>query len=311
MKGQPLFRRHPSNPILIAETWPYTVNAVFNPAAVLTRDGETLLLVRVEDRSGLSHFTLARSPDGIGDWVVDSRPTLEPDVSIAEESWGIEDPRITRIDDSYLIVYTGLSRHGPLIRLARTYDFEQFERIGTITPPEDKDGALFPGKFDGRYALLHRPVSSWAGGGAHIWISYSRDLVHWGEPKVLIESRGGGHWDQVKVGVGPPPLLTEHGWLVLFHGVKSTAAGSLYRVGLALLDLENPQVVLARSDEWVFGPEAPYERVGDVSGVVFPTGWVQAAGGVARVYYGATDSCVGVAQVDIQALIDFVRTHSL
>jgi predicted GH43/DUF377 family glycosyl hydrolase len=289
--------------------WPYTVNAVFNPAAAIGPAGETVLLTRVEDRSGISHLTVARSDDGLTNWAVDPGPTLIPEGP--HERLGIEDPRITTIDDSHVVAYTGLSQQGPVVRLARTPDFVSFERIGTVCPPEDKDAALFPEKIGGRFAMLHRPVSVWAGGAAHIWISFSPDMVHWGDPKVVLQSREAGYWDHEKVGAGTPPLKTPEGWLFMFHGVKSTAAGLLYRAGLALLDLDDPTVVLARTDEWVFGPEAVYERTGDVPSVVFPTGWVAPGDGTVRMYYGAADTTVAVAFSDIDALVAFTRSHDV
>jgi predicted GH43/DUF377 family glycosyl hydrolase len=306
-----LFSRHPDNPILTPEDWPYTVNAVFNPGATIGPDGETVLLVRVEDRSGLSHFTVARSLDGFTGWRVDSSPTLERSATRYEDAGGIEDPRITKIEADYLIAYTGLSAGGPLVCLASTRDFRAFQRRAIVSTPEDKDAALFPQTFDSRHAILHRPVSPYARGEAHIWISFSPDLRHWGDHQVLIESRRAGQWDREKIGVGPPPLETREGWLVLFHGVKVTAAGSLYRAGLALLDLENPTRVLARSDEWVFGPEATYERTGDVPGVVFPTGWIADGEGGVRMYYGAADTCVAVASARIDDLVSFVYSHGI
>jgi predicted GH43/DUF377 family glycosyl hydrolase len=306
-----LFTRHHQNPILTSQNWPYTVNAVFNPGATIGPDGETVLLVRVEDRSGLSHFTVARSHDGFTEWRIDPRPTLERRASSYEERFGIEDPRITKIGEEYLIAYTGVSFGGPLVCLASTRDFHAFEGKAIVSTPEDKDAALLPQTFDGRYALLHRPVSPYAHGEAHIWISFSPDLRHWGDHQMVIESRRMGQWDREKVGVGPPPLRTKEGWLVLFHGVKATAAGSLYRAGLALLDLDHPATVLARSDEWVFGPEAVYERTGDVPGVVFPTGWIADDDGNVRMYYGAADTCVAVASARIDDLVGFAYSHSV
>ncbi len=306
-----LFQRHVANPILTAADWPYTVNAVFNPGAAIGPDGETVLLVRVEDRSGVSHFGLARSLDGYTRWVVDSRPVLEPDRTGHEETWGVEDPRITRVGDRYLIAYTGFSSGGPLVALAETVDFTEFERLGAVMVPEDKDAALFPVRFHGRWAMIHRPVISPAHRMAgHIWLSYSPDLRHWGDHCVVIPSRAGSHWDAGKVGIGPPPLPTVEGWLVLFHGVKITAAGEVYRVGTALLDRDDPRRVLARSDEWVFGPRAEYERSGDVPDVVFPTGWIlEDDGDTLRVYYGAADTVVAVATTKVSALLSHLASH--
>lgn len=309
MRSSELFQRYQGNPILSASDWPYTVNAVFNPG--VTRVGsETLLLVRVEDRSGISHLCVARSRDGLEGWTIDADRRLLPDLGSEPERFGIEDARITRCGDEYMIVYTGYSNAGPLVCLASTRDFESFERRGTLMPPEDKDAALFPCTFDGRWALIHRPVATQPKHTAHIWLSWSPDLRHWGDHTILVPAREGGWWDAHKVGLCPPPLLTERGWLLLYHGVRITAAGSIYRLGLTLLDTEHPERVLARSNEWIFGPDASYERSGDVSDVVFPCGWVlDDDGDTLRIYYGAADTSVCVATASLAALLTWLERH--
>ena len=304
-----LFHRHARNPLLSAADWPYTVNAVFNPG-VARFDSETLLLVRVEDRTGLSHFCVARSADGIGNWQIDLDRRLLPELDTEVERFGIEDPRITFIDDEYMIVYTGYSSAGPLVCLASTKDFRSFERQGALMPPEDKDAALFPRRFGGRYALIHRPVSTLPRHAGHIWISWSPDLRHWGDHSILLPAREGGWWDANKVGLCGPPLLTDGGWLVLYHGVRVTAAGAIYRLGFALLDAEHPQQVLARSSEWVFGPDAPYERAGDVSDVVFPCGWtLDDDGDLLRIYYGAADTSICLATASLREVLGWLDRH--
>jgi len=305
-----LFERYAGNPVLTAGDWPYTVNAVFNPG-VTRLNAETLLVVRVEDRTGLSHLCIARSGDGLEGWTIDADHRLLPEVDSETERYGIEDPRVTLCGDEYMVVYTGYSSHGPLVRLASTCDFKTFERRGTLMPPEDKDAALFPHTFDGRFALIHRPVAVAPRQMAHIWLSWSPDLHFWGDHTVLIPAREGGWWDANKVGLGPPPLETERGWLLLYHGVRVTAAGALYRLGLALLDLEHPERVLARSSEWVFGPQASYELAGDVPAVVFPCGWTLGDDGdTIRIYYGASDTSICVATASLAALLDWLERHS-
>lgn len=305
-----LFHRDPGNPVLTAADWPSAVNSVFNPGAT-TFEGETLLLVRVEDRRGVSHLGVARSAEGHGNWLVEPERALLPELHSEAERFGIEDPRITKSGDDYLIVYTGFSTGGPVIRLAVTRDFRSYERRGTIMPPEDKDGALFPEPIGGRYALIHRPVSATPLARGDIWLSWSPDLRHWGDPTPLLRARSGAYWDSAKVGLGPPPLLTDRGWLICFHGTHDTAAGSIYRAGLALLDRDDPSRLLARSDEWLFGPEAPYERTGDVSQVVFPTGWVVGDDGdTVRIYYGAADTSVCVATASVAELLDWLDAHA-
>jgi predicted GH43/DUF377 family glycosyl hydrolase len=173
-------------------------------------------------------------------------------------------------------------------------------------PPEDKDAALFPRRFDGRWAMIHRP--SPLRGGAHMWISYSPDLRHWGDHQLLLEARAGAWWDANKIGLGPPPLETAEGWLVLYHGVHATSDGPIYRAGLALLDLEDPTRVLRRTDEWVFGPSAPYELTGDVGRVVFPCGWtLDEAADTLFLYYGGADTVIGVATAQLTDVLACVR----
>jgi predicted GH43/DUF377 family glycosyl hydrolase len=306
-KFSELFHRYDRNPILTANQWPYPVNSVFNAGAAKV-DGDTLLLVRAEDRKGFSHLTVARSRDGFGGWVIDREPTFPPSPEThPEEMYGIEDPRLTWLEERkcWAVTYTAFSDAGPLVSLAYTEDFKTFHRLGPVMPPEDKDAALFPVRFNDRWAMLHRPVATLATTGAHIWISFSPDLKHWGDHRVLLPARRGGWWDARKIGLSPPPLETPEGWLILYHGVRTTAAGCLYRLGLALLDRNDPTRVLRRSSQWVFGPREVYELEGDVPGVVFPCGWVVEDDEV-RLYYGAADSSIALATASLKDLLQVV-----
>ena len=308
MNGLELFNRYPANPILQAKDWPYAVHSVFNAAAVAA-NGETILLVRVEDFRGLSHLTVARSTDGITGWQIDPKPSFTPQPQEwPEEIWGIEDPRLTWLEErnEWAIAYTAYSTAGPLVSLATTKDFKEFTRLGAVMPPEDKDSALFPVRFGGRWAMIHRPVSTgFLKYGAHIWLSFSPDLKHWGDHCQIISARDGGWWDANKIGLSTPPLKTDQGWLILYHGVRGTASGSIYRLGLALLDINDPTKLTHRADPWIFGPEAPYEREGDVDDVVFPCGWVL-DGDTIRMYYGAADFSLALATASLSGLLDFV-----
>lgn len=303
-----LFCRHPSNPILTAEGWPYPVNSVFNPGATLLADGTTLLLCRVEDRRGHSHFTVARSDNGADSWRIEPRPTLLADPEhFPEEVGGIEDPRITYLAElkKHAVVYTAFSRDGPGVALALTEDFRSFERYGVIMSPEDKDAALLPYRIDGQWVLIHRPVSA---PRAHMWVSFSPDLRHWGEHKLMLEARHGAWWDANKIGLSPPPIETRQGWLVIYHGVRQTAAGAIYRLGLALFDLRSPERCLKRSDEWFFGPQEIYEQRGDVDNVVFPCGFTIAADGdTLHLYYGAADTSIGLATGSVCAMLSWLE----
>jgi predicted GH43/DUF377 family glycosyl hydrolase len=314
MKGNQhaeLLHRHADNPILSAADWPYAVNSVFNCGAVRLKDGTTLLLCRVEERSGHSHLTAARSANGVDGWVIDPVPTLAPDVAhYPEELWGVEDPRITYVPemDKYAVVYTAYSRSGPGVSLALSSDFRTFERYGTIMPPEDKDAALFPRRFGQSWALLHRPVGPF---GAHIWVSYSPDLRHWGSHKMILQARRGAWWDAQRIGLAAPPIETEHGWLLFYHGVRATPAGVLYRLGLALFDLRTPEHCVQRGRDWIFGPEQAYERFGDVGNVVFPCGYtLEPDGDTLHLYYGAADSCIALATASVHELLAWLAHNT-
>jgi predicted GH43/DUF377 family glycosyl hydrolase len=289
-----LLRRHTDNPILTAADWPYPIHSVFNAGATLLKDGTTLLLCRVEDRRGHSHLCAARSAD----------------VNRPEELWGIEDPRITYVAEikKYAIAYTAFGKGGPGVSLALTEDFIHFERCGLVMQPDDKDAALLPRRIDGMFALVHRPI---ADSGAHVWISYSPDLRSWGGHRMMLQARRGAWWDANKVGLSPPLIETERGWLMLYHGVRITAAGCLYRLGAALFDLEQPTQLLMRGDEWIFGPEAPYERHGDVANVTFPCGYTIANDGdTLNLYYGAADTCIALATGSIREILNWLERHN-
>ena len=305
-----LLRRHKLNPLLTAADWPYPVNTVFNPAATFLSDGSTLLLCRVEDRRGHSHLCAARSVNGVDGWKIDPQPTLPADPEkYPEELWGIEDPRITWLEElnKFAVVYTAYSQNGPGVSLAFTEDFRTFERFGEILSPEDKDAALLPCKIGDYWALIHRPVS---GHKANIWISYSSDLRHWGSHRIMLEARLGSWWDANKIGLSTPPVRTPRGWLIVYHGVKMSAAGCMYRLGLALFDLHTPEKCIHRGDEWVFSPEESYERHGDVGNVVFPCGYTIAPDGdTISLYYGAADSSIGLATGSINAMLDWLELH--
>jgi beta-1,2-mannobiose phosphorylase / 1,2-beta-oligomannan phosphorylase len=306
-----LFHRHPSNPILSRADWPYPINTVFNPGVTRLADGATLLLCRVEDLRGHSHLCAARSRNGVDDWQIDAKPTLLPEpTQYPEEVFGIEDPRITYVPEhaAYYVVYTAFSRYGPGVSLARTKDFHAFERLGAIMPPEDKDAALLPHRIGGQWALIHRPIGP---SGAHIWISYSPDLEYWGHHHLMLEARQGAWWDANKIGLSGPMIETPEGWLMIYHGVRPTASGALYRLGLALFDLDQPGRCLLRGDEWVFAPETEYERTGDVNNVVFPCGHTLGDDGdTLSIYYGAADSSIALAKASVRALLRWLHEHS-
>lgn len=310
MNPEQLCRRHASNPVLTAADFPYPVHSVFNPAATVLPDGRTLLLCRVEDHKGFSHLGKAISEDGVSNWIVSNEPALEcaPELFV-EELYGIEDARIAYLEDEgrYAITYTAYGELGAGVSMALTSDFENFERLGLILQPHDKDAALFPRKINGEYAMIHRPI---APDGAHIWISFSKDLRSWARPTLVMRARRGGWWDAGRIGLAGPPIEVEEGWLMMYHGVRVTVSGALYRVGLALLDKDDPTRALLRSAEWIMGPREPYELVGDVPNVVFPCGTVlEEDGDTLRIYYGAADEVVCLAMASLREMLDWLKEN--
>lgn len=292
--------RYSGNPIIEKKDIPGSCNTVFNAAAV-KHEGEYILLLRVEGLEGKSSFYLARSRDGYS-FKVEKEPVMRPSdeepFSIYEKR-GIEDPRITKIDGVYYIIYTAFSSHGPRLALAKTDDFVKFERIALVSQPENKDGALFPGRVGGKYVRFDRPSTSY---GSDIWISYSEDLIHWGDSKSVMTTRP-GFWDMKKIGAGGPPIETEKGWLLVYHGVKGASSGNIYRLGCAMFALDDPSRLIGRCLVPILSPEEYYERVGDVSNVVFSCGAVL-SGEDLLIYYGACDTSICVASCKFDELIE-------
>ncbi len=306
MASEP-FKRHSDRPLICVCDLPCPANAVLNPGVAQVGD-ETVLLLRIEDRQGISHIRVARSANGVDGWRIAGAPLLQPDLPQHPfEEWGCEDPRVTPIGPSeWVIAYTAYSRYGPAVALAVTRDFETAHRLGVVLSPSNKDAALFPQPFERNRLLLHRPVT---GGQEHVWYACSdHDLDHWSHPGILLPERGGPWWDGLRIGVGAPPLLTEEGWLLIYHGVKDMAGHPVYRLGLALLDREDPRKVLARASEWVFGPEAEFERHGLVPNVVYTCGALL-RGDEVWMYYGAADTAIGLATARTSDLLAFVQRH--
>jgi len=297
-----LFERSEKNPLISRRDLPYQANAVFNAGAADLGD-EVVLLLRVESTSGRSHLTVARSRDGVTGWKVGDRALLHPAQGFPHETFGCEDCRITWMEDlkAWGLAYTAFSEYGPGVALALTRDFKTVERIGLAFPPDDKDAALFPRRFGGLYAMLHRP----AVGGGSVWVGYSPDLVYWGKSQVVVPARGGPWWDGVRVGAGLPPIQTEAGWLVIYHGVKEVARQPIYRFGAALLDLKEPHRMTARGRRWMLAPREPYEQTGDAPNVAFPSGGF-VRGDELWVYYGAADSCICLAKARLSDILEVV-----
>jgi len=300
--GLDLVRRWERNPIITPADIPFPCNTVFNAGAAKFGE-EYILLLRVEDLEGRSVFALARGRNG-HDFKVADDPVMTPAAEgefAAYEHGGIEDPRITPADGAYYIMYTAASDFGPRLALAKTDDFVNFRRIALISEPDNKDGALFPRKIGGRYARLDRPK---VGDSGNIWISYSDDLIHWGRSDIVMPVRGDS-WDSWRVGASAPPIETRFGWLEIYHGAKATSHGPIYRLGAAMLDLENPSNVLCRSSIPILTPREYYERIGDIPNVVFSSGAIMEADEEIKIYYGAADTCICLGTCRLEEIMQF------
>jgi predicted GH43/DUF377 family glycosyl hydrolase len=301
MKDQ-IVTRYKKNPILTKEDVPYSVATVHN-AGVIKYNDKYIMLFRSHLHNGRSIIGIAQSKDGY-DFKVGAEPFLTPssDSVFGEyEEYGVEDVRISQIDNDFILTYSAYSRHGVRIGLARTKDFVAVERISLITQSDLRNVVIFPEKINGQYVRLDRPhseISKWS-----IWISYSPDLVHWGNSKVIIKPET-YHWDEMKIGPGATPIKTEKGWLNIYHGVFETMSGVVYRLGVALHDLNDPSIVIGVSDQWILQPEDPWEITGYVPNVVFTCGAVPEQDGSVKIYWGGADSVMCVGSANINDLID-------
>jgi predicted GH43/DUF377 family glycosyl hydrolase len=303
--------RSPKNPII--EPRPeiaWEVMATFNPGAA--KNGEVIhILYRAVNEHNISSLGHATTTDG--ETIVDR--SLEPALAPVDawEELGCEDPRITAFDAGFYVFYTAYSRRGPRIALASTYDFWSYERYGLVGPDyNDKDAALFPQLINGKFAVVHRiepniELAFYDSIKQMERVSqnpYSKNYLKRIEANTIIKPKW--KWEEKKVGIGPPPIRTNAGWIVIYHGVDSN---TVYRAGAALLDLENPFRVIARTPEPILEPEEDFERVGVVPNVVFPEGAVVVKDDL-KVFYGGADRICCVASVPMKLLIEALESYS-
>lgn len=245
--------------------------------------------------TSISHLRLARSKDGI-DFKIDDTPTFTPANDL--ESFGIEDPRITLIGNTYYINYVAVSPFGVTTSLASTKDFKTFQCHGVIFCPENKDVVLFPEKIDGKYYALHRPVSPLFKKN-EVWISQSPDLICWGNHRYLM-APGAAPWDRLKIGASAVPFKIDAGWLEVYHGVDKN---NRYCLGAVLLDEKQPWKIIARSKKPIFAPETDYECEGFFGNVVFSCGLLYEDKKL-KIYYGAADTTVCYAEIPIKDVLE-------
>lgn len=296
-----LLYRWQGNPAITMEDIPFRANTVFNGAPIVAEDGIYLLL-RIEGQHGYSFLALARSTDGFN-FSVDEKPVMLPAKEgpfAPFETKGIEDPRVTILEDTCYVVYTAVGDCGSRIALAKTSDYVNYQRIALISEPGNKDGLLFPRKIRGKYARFDRPIGL---GKGCIWVSYSPDLINWGFSEQVIGPHE-GYWDEYRVGASVTPIETDEGWLEIYHGVKMTSAGPIYRIGAVLLDLDYPSKVIKRTSQPILSPREEYERIGDVGNVCFACGAVIDDDGQMKIYYGAADTSICVATCTLDQILN-------
>ncbi|MFZ0407514.1 MAG: glycoside hydrolase family 130 protein [Cyanobium sp.] len=245
-----------------------------------------------------SHLRVVRSADGRK--LDSSESILRP--SLGCETYGIEDPRITPIDGRFYITYVAVSPHGAATALASTQDFSSFQRHGLIFCPENKDVVLFPERIGDHYFALHRPTTAHDFCRPEIWLASSPDLLHWGKHQPLLSASAG--WDRGRIGAGTPPIRTNKGWLVIYHGNDKgegeCGIGS-YGAGQLLLDLDQPWKILSAGEQ-ILAPELEYECKGFVPNVVFPTGIIQ-RGESLLIYAGAADTATCMVELALADLL--------
>lgn len=244
--------------------------------------------------TSISHLRIARSKDG-RNFTVDPEPALYPNQWY--ESYGLEDPRITKLGDTYYVVYKGVSGDAILQCLASTKDFMTWTRHGIILPPENMDGMLFPEKIRGKYALLHRPMPRYMG-APNMWIAYSDDLIHWGE-HALLATCSDGTWEGGRLGGGAVPFLTDQGWVEIYHAATE---GERYCLGAMLLDKDQPEKLLAKSPSPILEPDAPYEVKGFKDDVVFSCGAI-VRGDTVTIYYGGADRVIAAVDMSVSEIL--------
>lgn len=298
--------RYESNPVIRAGDIPFDCVRCFNPAAEKF-EGQYVLLVRVMGSDRSESIALAKSADGIR-FEISSEPILKP---APEDEGRLNDTRIARIGDTFYICYCTDPPSGIKIGIMETKDFKTFETIYR-SEPDNRNAVLFPEKVNGLYVRLDRPFTRWyyQDRAYDIWLSRSPDLRFWGEHKLLL-SYADVPWGNNKIGPGPQPIKTEKGWLVIYHGSEwpdgtDTAWKKTYRAGVMLLDLNDPTKVLARPDAPLLEPEADYETDPEFRpNVIFPTGAVLEDDGEIKLYYGAADKTIALAQTSVEQLLDF------
>ncbi|MGI6201942.1 MAG: glycoside hydrolase family 130 protein [Eubacteriales bacterium] len=298
--------RYSGNPVIQRHAIP-TSNSVFNSAVVPFGD-KYAGVFRCDSRALEMNIYAGFSDDGIN-WSIEHEPLKfegDPYVTRCEYRY---DPRVCEIDGRYYITWCN-GYHGPTIGVGYTDDFKTFYQLENAFLPYNRNGVLFPRKIGGKYAMLSRPSDTGHTAFGDIFYSESPDLTYWGRHRFVMGRAGG--WQSLKIGAGPVPIETDEGWLLIYHGVILTCNGYVYRVGCALLDLEEPWKVKMRSKHYILGPEEIYELAGDVPNVTFPcAALADAETGRIAIYYGCADSVTGIAFTTVDELIEHMKKYPM
>lgn len=302
--------RYSANPIIPRDAIPNS-NSVFNSAVIPFGDGFAGVF-RCDSKSVSMDIFAGFSKDGIH-WDINHEPIqFEGDEYITKREYRY-DPRVCQIGDRYYITWCN-GYHGPTIGLAYTTDFKTFHQLENVFLPYNRNGVLFPRKIGGNYAMVSRPSDTGHTPFGDIFYSESPDLTFWGKHRYVMGTIGGDEsaWQSKKIGPGPVPIETDKGWLLIYHGVINTCNGFVYRMGVALLDKDQPWKVLGRSRNYIMGPQELYECVGDVPNVTFPcAALTDAATGRIAIYYGCADTVTGIAFTTVDELIQYMEDYSL
>ncbi|UOE47926.1 glycoside hydrolase family 130 protein [Mucilaginibacter sp. SMC90] len=271
------------------------IEVPLNDPDLIATDARVINYKGLDYLTTISHLRLLSSDDGIHF----SEP--QSDTAIFGqgylERFGIEDCRVSQIDDIYYLTYTAVSDNGVGVGLQTTTDWQHFEHRGMILAPHNKDCAVFEEKIAGKYYCLHRPSSKEIGGN-YIWLAESPDGLHWGNHQCLIKTRP-GLWDSARVGAGASPIRTEKGWLEIYHGAN---AEHQYCLGAFLMDINDPSKIIARTTDPIMVPTEAYELSGFFGYVVFTNGHL-VEGDLLTIYYGAADEFVCGAHFSINEIL--------
>lgn len=298
--------RSAQNPIIPRNLIP-TSNSIFNSAVVPYKDGFAGVF-RCDDKRREMLLHSGKSKDGIN-WEIDLKPIqfLSTNSEIGQFEYGY-DPRVCWIEDRYYVTWCN-GYHGPTIGVAYTYDFQTFHQLENAFLPYNRNGVLFPRKINGQYAMLSRPSDTGHTAFGDIFYSQSPDMEYWGHHRHVMAPRG--WWQSTKIGAGPIPIETTEGWLLIYHGVLTSCNGFVYSIGAALLDLDEPWKVMARTEPYILSPQKLYECVGDVPNVVFPcAALTDADTGRIAIYYGGADTVTCLAFTHLDTLINFIKENS-